>query len=160
MNITRNLFFLLTIFLGIILFFFAITTWWLALANPDLMIWSIILFFISILFIFNSIIIFIFDIQKRLEKIELIYKIRDIEGSSTLKQLDIKIVSLNNWEKRIIGHLKDSGGELTQTEIKDLTGLSRSNLSKHLNNLAEKKIIHKEPSERTNKIIMTNNILD
>lgn len=160
MNINRNFFLLLSIFLGIILFFFAITTWWLALANPDLMIWSILLFFVSILFIFNSIIIFIFDIQKRLEKIELIYKIRDIEASSTLKSLDIKIISLNNWEKRIITHLKDNGGELTQIEIKELTGLSRSNLSKHINNLAEKNIIHREPFERTNKIILIKNILD
>jgi DNA-binding transcriptional ArsR family regulator len=148
------------IFLGLILFFLAITIWWLALANPDLMIWSIILFFISILIIVNLLLFGLFDIQKRLEKLELIYKIKEIEGDFPIKSIDIKIVSLNNWEKRIINHLKEKSGELTQVEIGDLTGLSRSNLSNIISSLEKKNIIKKEPFQRTNKIILLKNVLD
>lgn len=160
MNFKRSTFHLLFIFLAIILFFFAVTMWWLSLANPSLQIWSIILFFVSILLILNLILFSIFDLQKRIEKLELIYKIKEIEGDSPIKELDIKIISLNNWEKRIINHLKDHGGELTQTEIKNLTGLSRSNLSNHINSLVRKQIIGKEPFQRTNKIILLRNVLD
>ncbi len=160
MALTRNSLQLLFIFLGIILFLLAITIWWLSLANQALMIWSIILFFVSILLIVNLILVLIFDIQKRLEKLELIYKIKEIESGSPLTQIDIKIVSLNNWEKRIINNLKENGGELTQTELKELTGLSRSNLSNLLKSLEQKNIIQKKPFERTNKIILVKTVLD
>ncbi|MFX1295819.1 MAG: helix-turn-helix transcriptional regulator [Promethearchaeota archaeon] len=160
MSLIRNNYLILFMILSIILFFFAITIWWLSLANQALMIWSIILFFISILLMFNVVIIFIFDIQKRIEKLELIYKIRELQNDSPLKGIDIKIVSLNNWEKRIINNLKENDGELTQTEIKNLTSLSRSNLSKHISSLEKKQIIRKEPFKRTNKIILLKNILD
>jgi DNA-binding transcriptional ArsR family regulator len=132
------------IFLGLILFFLAIT----------------IFFFIYILIIVNLLLFGLFDIQKRLEKLELIYKIKEIEGDFPIKSIDIKIVSLNNWEKRIINHLKEKSGELTQVEIGDLTGLSRSNLSNIISSLEKKNIIKKEPFQRTNKIILLKNVLD
>ena len=109
---------------------------------------------------FSLIIIFLFDVQKRIEKLELIYRIKEIEGDSPLKNIDIKIVSLSNWEKRIINLLKEKGGELTQTELKSLTGLSRSNMSKNINSLQQKNIIRKEPFKRTNRIILIKNILN
>ncbi|HUX98429.1 MAG TPA: MarR family transcriptional regulator [Candidatus Deferrimicrobium sp.] len=160
MNNKRSHYRFFFIFLGIILFFLAITIWWISLANPDLMIWSIILFFISILIIINILLFALFDIQKRLEKLELIYKIKEMESESPIKSIDIKIVSLNNWEKRIINLLKENHGELTQMEIGNLTGLSRSNLSNHISSLEKKDIIRKEPFQRTNKIILLKNVLD
>jgi uncharacterized membrane protein len=134
--------------------------WWIALANEDLMIWSIILFFISFLTLFTIILILIFDLQKRLEKLELIYKIKKIEGDPIIENLEVKVVSLNNWEKRIINLLKKNDGELTQVELRRLTGLSRSNLSKHLNLLDEKEIIQKTPHKRTNKVFLIKNIIN
>ena len=148
------------IFSGLILFFFAITIWWLSLANQELMIWTIILFFISFVFMFNTLFFIIFDIQKRIEKIELIYKIKNFENEDSMKNLDITIVSLNNWEKRIINLLKKNENELTQTELKELTGLSRSNISKYINSLEKLKVIRKEPFKRTNKIFLLKNIID
>ncbi len=156
---TRNTLQLGLIFAAIILFFFAITLWWLSLANPALEIWSIILFFLSIVLIINLIIFTLFDLQKRIEKLELVYKIKALEGTSAGQELDIKIVSLSNWEKRIINHLQDNDGELTQTQIRNLTGLSRSNVSNHLKSLESKNIIRKEPYQRTNKIILIKNII-
>ncbi|NHI92380.1 MAG: winged helix-turn-helix transcriptional regulator [Candidatus Lokiarchaeota archaeon] len=160
MDSKRTVYQFLIIFSGLILFFFAITIWWLSLANQELMIWSIILFFVSFILMFNAIFYIIFDLQKRLEKIELIYKIKNIENENLVKDLDIKIVSLNNWEKRIINLLKKSDNELTQTELKELTGLSRSNISNYINSLEQLKIIRKEPYKRTNKIILLKNIID
>ncbi|MBD3226853.1 MAG: winged helix-turn-helix transcriptional regulator [Candidatus Lokiarchaeota archaeon] len=104
--------------------------------------------------------ILIFDLQKRIEKLELISKIKKLENGSEIKELEIKVVSLNNWEKRIINYLKKNDGELTQVELRHLTGLSRSNLSKHLSLLDEKKIIKKKPYKRTNKIFLIKNIID
>lgn len=155
----RNTSQLLFAFIAIATFFAAVTLWWLSLANQALQLWSIILFFLSILMMFSLVVFFLFDVQKRIEKLELIYKIKTLEGDPVLKEIDIKIVSLNNWEKRIIKHLKEHEGELTQTEIRDLTGLSRSNLSKHLNSLEEKQIIRKDAFKRTNKIFLVKNLL-
>ena len=156
----KNFYYILISIVGIFLFFIAITFWWLALANEELMIWSIILFFISFLTIFTIILILIFDLQKRLEKLELIYKIKELEGDKKIENLEVKVVSLNNWEKRIINLLKKSDGELTQVELKRLTSLSRSNLSKHLSLLEEKEIIQKRPHKRTNKVFLIKNIID
>ena len=148
------------IFSSVILFFVTITIWWLSLANQELMIWTIILFFISFLLMFNTFFYIIYDIQKRLEKIELVYKIKKLENEEIAKNIDITIVSLNNWEKRIINLLKKNENELTQTELKDITGLSRSNMSKYINSLEKLKIIRKEPYKRTNKIFLLKNIID
>jgi len=160
LGVKKNTSHLLFAFVAIILFLFAITFWWLSLANENLQIWSIIFFFFTVLLMFSLIIIFLFDVQKRIEKLELIYRIKDIEGDSPLKNIDIKIVSLSNWEKRIINLLKEKGGELTQSELKSQTGLSRSNMSKNINSLQQKNIIRKEPFKRTNRIILIKNILD
>ncbi len=160
MDSKRNIYYLLLLFLGLILFFFAITIWWLSLANEDLMIWSILLFFISFTLMFTLIIFMMLNLQNRIEKIELIYKVKNLESDSPIKDLDIKIVSLNNWEKRIINLLKKNDYELTQTELKEITGLSRSNMSKHLNSLEKLQIIKKEPYKRTNKIFLLKNLLD
>ncbi len=160
MNFKRTGIPIIFIFMGIIIFLIAITIWWLSLANPDLLLLSILLIFISILLIVTSIISFIFNLSRRLEKLELIYRIKEIESDTPFKNLDIKIVSLNNWEKRIINALKENQGELTQAELKNLTGLSRSNLSKHVRSLEMKKIIHKEPHQKTNKIILLKNFID
>lgn len=67
---------------------------------------------------------------------------------------DMKSLFLTPEEKHIVSELENSGGDLTQKELTDMTGYSRVKVHRVISRLESKKIIRKVSIGQTNRIII------
>ncbi|NHI93663.1 MAG: hypothetical protein EAX96_14350 [Candidatus Lokiarchaeota archaeon] len=148
---------LILLLTGIILLFIIMAIWYIGGQQQDFIIIAIFLLFITILVIFNGLLLMIQNLRNRLDKIEFMLRLKFPEVNTNSEGITVPAVQpviLNNLERRIVNVLQDHKMEITQTELKDLCQLNKTTLSLYLTSLEEKGLIKKVPKGRTNVIIL------
>ena len=79
------------------------------------------------------------------------------ERESVRKETILKL--LNETEGKIIESLIENSGELSQTRITSMTGLSKVNVFRSLEKLVSKGIVEKEKKGKTNTIRLAEDIM-
>ncbi len=112
---------------------------------------------ISLVLVISVIILIILRLQERIADLE--SKVSAPESpSATPAPESIVVVTLNNTERRIINRLAEHGGNLTQEELRRITGLSKSTLSVTLSVLEKKGIISRTLAGRTKMVHLEQDI--
>ena len=159
-TIERNLP-LILLLTGLIILFIVLAIWYLGGQQQEFLIVAIFLLFITILIIFNGLLLMIQGLRNRIDKIEFMLRLKFPEVNSSSEGIAVPTVQpvvLNNLERRIINVLQDQKMEITQTELKELCQLNKTTLSLYLTSLEEKGLIKKVPKGRTNIIILTKDV--
>ena len=145
---------------GIILLFVVLALWYVGGQQQEFVFLAIFLLFITILVIFNGLLLMIQGLRNRMDKIEFMLRLKFPETNSNngIAIPSIQSVVLNNLERRIINVLQAQKMNVTQTELKDLCQLNKATLSLYLTSLEEKGLIKKIPKGRTNIIMLTKEV--
>ena len=147
---------------GLVLLFIIMAIWYLGGQQQEFMIIAIFLLFITVLIIFNGLLLMIQSLRNRLDKIEFMLRLKFPEVNSRAEGIAVPTVQpvvLNNLERRIINVLQNQKMEITQTELKDLCQLNKTTLSLYLTSLEEKGLVKKIPKGRTNIVILTKEVM-
>ncbi|MHA1785893.1 MAG: helix-turn-helix transcriptional regulator [Candidatus Helarchaeota archaeon] len=148
---------LILLITGLIFLFIVMAIWYVGGQQQEFIVLAIFLLFITILIIFNGLLLMIQSLRNRIEKLEFMMRLKFPEANSNTNGINIptvKSVVLNNLERRIINVLKEQKTEVTQTELKDLCQLNKTTLSLYLSSLEEKGLIRKLPKGRTNIVTL------
>ena len=110
---------------------------------------------ISLVLVLNVAILVVIRLQRRVSHLEgLMVRTNDQEPSPDR----IMVVTLTNTERRIINRLEENGGQMTQDELRRVTGLSKSTLSVTLSTLERKSLISRTESGRTKTVTLERDI--
>ncbi|TFG32811.1 MarR family transcriptional regulator [Candidatus Thorarchaeota archaeon] len=101
---------------------------------------------ISLVLIVNMSVLVVLRLQKRVSDLEVL--IAERNQNQEIPE-PIVVVTLTNTERRIINRLEESGGQMTQDDLRRATGLSKSTLSVTLSTLERKSLIKRIESGRT-----------
>lgn len=148
--------------IGIILLIVVMFIWYIGGTQEEFIILAIFLLFITILILFNGLLLMIQSIRNRIDKLEFMMRIKfpetNVNSSNGIAVPAVRSVVLNNLEKRIINVLQEQKTSVTQTELKDLCQLNKTTLSLYLTSLEEKGLIKKVPKGRTNLVILAKEV--
>ncbi len=160
-SLERNLPIIL-VSIGIILLIVVMFIWYIGGTQEEFIILAIFLLFITILILFNGLLLMIQSVRNRIDKLEFMMRIKFPETQvGSLEGINVptvRSVVLNNLEKRIINILQEQKAGVMQTELKDLCQLNKATLSLYLTSLEEKGLINKVPKGRTNLIILAKEV--
>ncbi len=106
---------------------------------------------ISLVLIVNVAILVVIRLQKRVSHLEEMMTSNETKVSSPEK---VVVVTLSNTERRIINRLEENEGQMTQDELRRVTGLSKSTLSVTLSTLERKSLVSRKESGRTKIVIL------
>jgi len=148
--------------IGIILLMVVMFLWYLGGTQEEFLILAIFLLFITVLILFNGLLLMIQNVRNRIDKLEFMIRVKfpetNVSSANGINVPAIRSVVLNNLEKRIINVLQEQKTNITQTELKELCQLNKTTLSLYLTSLEEKGLIKKVPKGRTNLIILTKEV--
>lgn len=103
---------------------------------------------ISFVLVISVAVLVVLRLQRRVTHLEEIIT-TDEEVEAATEAEPAILVTLSNTERRIINKLEETGGRMTQDELRRSTGLSKSTLSVALSNLERKSVVTRETSGRT-----------
>ncbi|UCE10477.1 MAG: MarR family transcriptional regulator [Candidatus Thorarchaeota archaeon] len=112
---------------------------------------------VSLVLVVNVFVLILFRLQRRITDLEERMVIPDEEGESPAEDRVI-VVTLTNVERRILNRLEESGGHMSQDELRRVTGISKSTLSVSLSALERKSLIAREESGRTKTVILKKSV--
>ena len=160
-SLERNLPMIL-VSVGIILLMVVIFIWYIGGTREEFIILAIFLLFITVLILFNGLLLMIQNVRNRIDKLEFMIRIKfpetNVNSANGINIPAIRSVVLNNLEKRIINVLQEQKTNITQTELKDLCQLNKTTLSLYLTSLEEKGLIKKVAQGRTNLVILAKEV--
>ncbi len=160
-SLARNLPIIL-VSIGIILLMVVMFVWYLGGTQEEFLILAIFLLFITVLILFNGLLLMIQNVRNRIDKLEFMMRLKFpetlVNSADGINVPAIRSVVLNNLEKRIINVLQEQKTNITQTELKELCQLNKTTLSLYLTSLEEKGLIKKVPKGRTNLVILTKEV--
>ncbi len=106
---------------------------------------------ISLVLIVNVAILVVIRLQRRVSHLEDM-----ITGEGVRESVPDKVivVTLTNTERRVINRLEENEGQMTQDELRRVTGLSKSTLSVTLSTLERKTLVSRVESGRTKIVVL------
>ncbi len=106
---------------------------------------------ISLVLIVNVAILVVIRLQRRVSHLEDM-----ITGDAVRVSVPDKVVvvTLTNTERRVINRLEENEGQMTQDELRRVTGLSKSTLSVTLSALERKTLVSRVESGRTKIVVL------
>jgi DNA-binding MarR family transcriptional regulator len=112
---------------------------------------------ISLVLIINVAILVVLRLQRRVTRLEGMLSTNAASPDDSEKER-VVIVTLSNVERRIVNRLEESGGQMTQDELKKGVGLSKSTLSVALSSLERKSLVSRQVSGRTKIVVLDRRI--
>ncbi len=106
---------------------------------------------ISLVLIVNVAILVVIRLQRRVSHLEDMITGDEVRVSVPDK---VVVVTLTNTERRVINRLEENEGQMTQDELRRVTGLSKSTLSVTLSALERKTLVSRVESGRTKIVIL------
>lgn len=106
---------------------------------------------ISLVLIVNVAILVVIRLQRRVSHLEDMITGDEVRVSVPGK---VVVVTLTNTERRVINRLEENEGQMTQDELRRVTGLSKSTLSVTLSALERKTLVSRVESGRTKIVIL------
>jgi uncharacterized membrane protein len=106
---------------------------------------------ISLVLIINVAILVVIRLQRRVSHLEDMMTTTEPKPSPPEK---VVVVTLTNTERRVINRLEENEGQMTQDELRRVTGLSKSTLSVTLSTLERKNLVSRVESGRTKIVIL------
>jgi uncharacterized membrane protein len=106
---------------------------------------------ISLVLIVNVAILVVIRLQRRVSHLEDMITGDEVRVSVPDK---VVVVTLTNTERRVINRLEENEGQMTQDELRRVTGLSKSTLSVTLSALERKTLVSRVESGRTKTVIL------
>ncbi|TET11671.1 MAG: MarR family transcriptional regulator [Candidatus Thorarchaeota archaeon] len=110
---------------------------------------------ISLVLIVNVAILVVIRLQRRVSHLEDMITGDEVRVSVPDK---VVVVTLTNTERRVINRLEENEGQMTQDELRRVTGLSKSTLSVTLSALERKTLVSRVESGRTKIVILEQNV--
>ena len=106
---------------------------------------------ISLVLIVNVAILVVIRLQRRVSHLEDMITGDEVRVSVPGK---VVVVTLTNTERRVINRLEENEGQMTQDELRRVTGLSKSTLSVTLSALERKTLVSRVESGRTKIVVL------
>ncbi len=153
---------IILIIISVLVLFVSVWTWIVSssIAREVVFLATTVSLVISLILIINVIVMVILRMQRRIADLEVRLSENNAQSKPNASAHDqIMIVTLNNTERRIINTLKENGGQMTQEELRRLTGLSKSTLSVTLSTLERKSIISRSVTGRTKLIVLIQDVI-
>lgn len=148
---------IILVIISVVILFTALWTWISAMpvAREIVFLAATIALVISLVLVLNVAVLVVMRLQRRVSHLEKTMMISDAKDAPSDK---ILVVTLTNTERRIINRLEENGGQMTQDELRRVTGLSKSTLSVTLSTLERKSLISRTESGRTKIVNLEHNV--
>ena len=108
---------------------------------------------ISLVLIFNVVVLVILRLQRRITHLEGVLQGNKSSIHETGED-KVLVVTLTNKERRILNRLEESGGTMNQDGLRRVTGMSKSTLSVTLSALERKSLISRESVGRSKVVTL------